>query len=195
MFKLSGKVFSPALEQKSPLMIGLHGLDPLPTPDPCTEQDVRTVLDQFALPDLHRLNQAFDRGLVVRRSFSAPGGRGCLLYHLDNAIVSFGQQTKRFGHDSDAHRSSQRLIAAWDSERLTEKEMRRVLSEAIVAREKSASRTARPRNWSWSKLSNTVAGLCAKAVAEGKSRRAKAGPARKRTAKAHAGPHRKPALV
>jgi hypothetical protein len=195
MFKLSGKVFSPSLELKSPLMIGLHGLDPLPTPEPCSEQDVRAVLDQFALPDLHRLNQAFDRGLVVRRSFSAPGGRGCLLYHLDNAIVSFGQQTRRFGHDTGAHRSSQRLIAAWDSERLTEKEVRRILAETIVAREKPALQAGRPHNWSWRKLSNTVAGLCAKAVAEGKSRRAKASPTRKRAAKATSGVNRKPALV
>ncbi len=195
MFKLSGKVFSPSLELKSPLMIGLQGLDPLPTPEPCTEQDVRTVLDQFALPDLHRLNQAFDRGLVVRRSFSAPGGRGCLLYHLDNAIVSFGQQTKRFGHDTAGHRSSQRLIAAWDSERLSEKEMRRILSETIVAREKPVVRDGKPRNWSWRRLGNTVADLCAKAVAEGQARRGKAGPARKRPSKLASGLNRKPAVV
>jgi hypothetical protein len=199
MFKLSGKVSSPSLDLTHPLLIGLHGLDPLPAPEPCTEQDVRTVLDQFALGDLQRLNQAFDRGLVVRRSFSAPGGRGCLLYHLDNAIVSFGGQTQRFGNDTPAHRSSQRLIAGWDSERLTEKEVRRILAESIAARDTPSVRGGPARTWSWRWVGNTVAGLCAKAAADakltGKSRQSKTSPARKRPAKLSVGVNRKPAVV
>lgn len=197
MFKLSGKSAGPSLDLNSPMLLGLQGLESLPPLEPCAEQDVRVVLDQFALADLQRLNRAFDRGLVVRRSFSAPGGRGCLLYHLDNAIVSFGAQSKRLGHDASAYRASQKLIAAWDSERLTEVEMRRILAEAIAAREQPADRKAPSKAWKWrwvGKLGDTVTELCAKAAAEAKVKRAKASPARK-TATRSAGVNRKPAVV
>lgn len=197
MFKLSGKSAGPSLDLNSPMLLGLQGLESLPPLEPCAEQDVRVVLDQFAMADLQRLNRAFDRGLVVRRSFSAPGGRGCLLYHLDNAIVSFGAQSKRLGHDAAAYRASQKLIAAWDSERLTEVEMRRILVEAIAAREQPAGRKAAAKTWKWrwvGKFGDTVTELCAKAAAETKLKRAKASPARK-SATRSAGVNRKAAVV
>lgn len=199
MFKLSGKSAGPSLDLNSPLLLGLQGLESLPPLEPCAEQDVRVVLDQFATADLNRLNQAFDRGLVVRRSFSAPGGRGCLLYHLDNAITSFGAQSKRLGHDANAYRASQKLIAAWDSERLTEAEMRRILAHAIAAREEPAERNSPNKTWKWrwvGKLGDTVTELCAKAAAEAKHKRvqAKASPARKNATHC-AGANRKPAVA
>ncbi len=97
MFKVTGKVVGPSVDLNSPMFLGLQGLESLPPLEPCSEQDVRAVLDQFGVADLRRLDRALDRGLVVRRSFSAPGGRGCLLYHLDNAIVSFGGAIEEVG--------------------------------------------------------------------------------------------------
>jgi hypothetical protein len=198
MFKVTGKVMGPTLDLSSPMLLGLQGLESLPPLEPCSEQDVRVVLDQFGVEDLRRLDRAFERGLVVRRSFSAPGGRGCLLYHLDNAIVSFGAQSKRLGHDAPAYRASQKLIAAWDSERLTEADMRRMLAGAILAREEPAAPHGRKAAWKWrwvGKLSDTVTGLCAKAAAESKGRRAaKVGPARTKSNRS-TGVNRKPAVV
>ena len=40
----------------------------------------------------------------------------CLLYHLNNSIVSFGAQSAYFAKDQDAFRASQQLVAAWDGD-------------------------------------------------------------------------------
>src|SRR5262249_46807755 len=100
----------------------------------CSDADVRTVLGAFNLADLRRLDGAFRRGLVVRRIFTAGGGKGCLLYHLNNAIVSFGAQSAYFAKNEDAFRASQQLVAAWDSDALGEEKVRVLLAEAISAR-------------------------------------------------------------
>jgi hypothetical protein len=174
MFKLSGKVFGPiaSLEPNSPLLAGLHGLEPLPPPAPCSSQDVRVVLNKFALSDLQRLGQAFDRGLVIRRSFSSPDGRGCLLYHLDHSIISFGKQSKFFADDRDAYLASQKLIAAWDGEKLSDIEMRSFLHDAIADREAGTTglRPGKARSRGWvNTLSDAVDSLCVKAVGNAKA--------------------------
>src|SRR6476469_691037 len=99
----------------------------------CTDADVRAVLGAFGPEDLRRLDAAFDGGLVVRRVFHAGGGRGCLLYHLNNAIISFGAQSQYFGNDAEAFRASQALVAAWDSDTLSEQRVRTLVIEAIRA--------------------------------------------------------------
>ena len=181
MFKLSGKTLSP-----------LIGLDfAFPTPPPCTEQDVRTVLGKFTPTDLNRLDQAFDQGKVLRRTFSSGSGQGCLLYHLDNSIVSFTRQLRFFAGDTAAYEASQKLIAAWDSEKLTEPEMRRMLSAEIEAR---ATAHASPRSWTsrWvGKLTDVVADQIAKTKSDAPAVNGPA-PAKAETAKKT---NRKPATV
>jgi hypothetical protein len=100
----------------------------------CSDDDVRTVLGAFNVAELRRLDGAFRRGLVVRRIFTAGGGKGCLLYHLNNAIVSFGAQSAYFAKNQDAFRASQQLVAAWDSDALSEEKVRVLLAEAIRVR-------------------------------------------------------------
>jgi hypothetical protein len=136
MFKLGIDLGTPALDL--PALGHLLNVKSVP-PAECTDGDVRTVLGAFGLDDLRRLDGAFQKGLVVRRVFHAGGGRGCLLYHLNNAIVSFGAQSQYFAKDTEAFRASQTLIAAWDSNTLSEERVRNLVAELIRARQPQRS--------------------------------------------------------
>src|SRR5262245_65514395 len=88
----------------------LH-LKPLATAT-CSDAEVRTVFGAFNLAALQRLDGAFRRGQVVRRIFTAGDGKGCLLYHLDHSIVSFGAQRGLFAYHPIDFDASQRLLVA-----------------------------------------------------------------------------------
>jgi hypothetical protein len=126
MFKLGIDLSAPAFDH----LLHLQSM----APAGCSDADVNRVLGAFNLAELRRLDSAFRRGQVVRRVFHAGGGSGCLLYHLNNAIVSFGAQSAYFAKDTDVFRASQQLVAAWDSETLSEAKVRELLAEAIRAR-------------------------------------------------------------
>src|SRR5262245_23080477 len=110
----------------TPAFHHLLQLKPLATAT-CSDTDVRTVFGAFNLADLQRLDGAFRRGQVVRRIFTAGDGKGCLLYHLDHSIVSFGAQSAYFAKHPNAFEASQQLVAAWDSEALSEEKVRVLL--------------------------------------------------------------------
>jgi hypothetical protein len=117
-----------------PALMSQISMKSLP-PVTCTDGDILKVLDTFDLPSLKRLEAAFGRGLVIRRIFHAGDGRGCLLYHLDHSIISFGAQSGFFAADAEVFRASQQLVAAWDSDSLSESRVRELVATAISTRE------------------------------------------------------------
>src|SRR6266542_1541445 len=100
------------------------------------ESDVQAVFSFFTLDDLRRLASAFRNGLVVTGRYTAGGGRGCLLYHLDHSITDAGSHAARFSSDPEAYAASQRVVAAWDSGGLAAEAVRSLIEHAIAEREK-----------------------------------------------------------
>ena len=137
---LSGSTTALELPKLDQLLAGPPSLKAAP----CSDGDIQTVFGAFGLDDLERLDLAFRDGRVVRRSFTTGHGRGCLLYHLNNAITTFGAQAGYFAKDRSAAEASHRLVAAWDTDALTEAHVRGLLAEAIAERTGRARRAWGP---------------------------------------------------
>jgi len=99
----------------------------------CTDNDIRAIFATFSLQGLRRLEGALRNGNIARKVFHAGGNRGCLLFHLDNAIDYLIAYENRFKADHTAYAATQRLITDWDNEILTVDRVRRLLADAIFA--------------------------------------------------------------
>ena len=103
------------------------------------EADLRLVASERPLADLEATRHAAAANGLVRRTYQAAGGLGCVLYFLTGGQVRSKSNLLSFDFSEEAGWAARRLVRYFDYNMIDDTVIARVLDEIIAVR-KDANR-------------------------------------------------------
>src|SRR2546426_2742753 len=94
--------------------------------DALPEEDLRLVASERPLADLEATKHAADEDLLVRRTYQAAGGRGCVMFFLSGGLVQSKTALLAFDFSEEAGWAARRLVRFFDYELLDDAPISRV---------------------------------------------------------------------